>query len=478
MKNKLNDKLIITIVVLICSFAYLSFAWNSNVWMDEAFTATLAHNTFKEVIRLSMLDTLPPLYNIILWFTTTVFGYTVPVMKITSILPMIGVMIIGATTLRKRFNLTTSISFVLLVTCMPLMFNYGVEIRMYSLGFLFATASGIYAYEVISESTFKNWTLFTIFSVLAGYSHHFAFVAVGAVYFLLLLNFIFFDRKHIIRWFKCLGVTFLLYLPCLVVTLTQFSRVSGYFTMPDITISLFLQYVLYPYIVGFTPATILCILLMLSFLVYTIYSIFILKEYTPENIYSICTFLIYYGVLLFGTLVCKIMTANIFVDRYLFFSTGLLWMIVAIQTGKLPSKLRIIPIVVILIIGICSYIIEFKVEYSNSSNEEIEFLKSNVSEGDVFFGIGGHEEMENCIPFLSLLGGENSLTYVYPLENALRTASENDVTLWISVLDGYSVSNLENELIDSFGYKLNSVAIFEFDRYKCTLYKAVPKTNN
>jgi len=473
MNKKISETKIAYLAVILCSACYLSLVFNTNVWMDEAFTAALAHHSFKEVIYLSMMDTLPPLYNIILWLTTSLFGYTVTVMKITSVIPMIGVMILGATTVRKRFNLTTALSFILLVTFMPLMLNYGVEIRMYSLGFFFATASGIYCYEVLCESCLKNWTLFVIFSSLAGYSHHFAFVSVGFIYLFLLLHYFFADRKNILRWFKCLGFTFLLYLPCLIVTLTQFSRVSGYFTMPDITLSLFIQYVLYPYMVGITPATVLCGLLMMLAFCYTVIRFLLKKDRSASAIYSMCCFSVYYGVLLFGTIVCKIMTANIFVDRYLFFSTGLLWMIVAITIGKLKSKLQtILCFVVILIIGICSYIVEYKVEYSNSANEEISFLDENINKGDVFFGIGGHEEMENCIPFLSLLGEGNDLTFVYPLDNAIKTAKDANVTLWISVLDGYEVSDEEKALLEAGGLTLQKAADFDFDRYSCTLYRA------
>lgn len=476
MNKKISDVKIISVIVVFCSAVYLSLVWNSNVWMDEAFTASLAHHSFKEVIYLSMMDTLPPLYNIILWLTTSIFGYTVPVMKITSVLPMIGVMIIAATTLRKRFNLVTASSFILLITAMPLMLNYGVEIRMYSLGFLFATASGIFCYEVICESTFKNWALFTVFSVLAGYSHHFAFVAVGFVYLFLLLYYFFLDRKHIKRWFICLGFTILLYLPCLIVTLTQFSRVSGYFTMPDITLSLFIQYVLYPYIVGITPATCLCILLMFACLLYTAYTLFVKKDYSLITIYSLACFAIYYGVLIFGTIVCKIMTANIFVDRYLFFSTGLLWMIVAITIGRLSKNYQQWAMIsLIFILGICSYIVEFKVEYSNSADEEIAFLDENVSYGDIFYGFGGHEEMENCIPFLSLLGEGNDLTFVYPLDNALETANKLNVTLWISIIDNYELSSEEKAMIDNAGYDIEEASDFKFDRYDCKLYKLVRK---
>ena len=99
------EKKIIIIAGILLSAVYLSLVWNNNVWMDEAFTASLVHTDFAGVIRESMNDTLPPLYNIILKLSTNVFGYTIPVMKITSVIPMILTVLIGATTVRKRFGL-------------------------------------------------------------------------------------------------------------------------------------------------------------------------------------------------------------------------------------------------------------------------------------------------------------------------------------------------------------------------------------
>ena len=184
---KENEKKIIIIAFIILSAVFLSLIFNNNVWMDEAFTASLVHADLGTVLRQSMKDTLPPLYNILLKLMTDVFGYAVPVMKITSVIPMIATLFIGASVVRKRFGFLTALLFMMCLTFMPLMMYFGVEIRMYSMGFFFAFASGVYAYEVAAEGTKKNWILFTVLSVLAGYTHHFAFVTVAFAYLFLLL---------------------------------------------------------------------------------------------------------------------------------------------------------------------------------------------------------------------------------------------------------------------------------------------------
>ena len=45
-----TEKKIIAAAFVILSGIYLSLIWNNNVWMDEAFTASLVHTDFAGVI--------------------------------------------------------------------------------------------------------------------------------------------------------------------------------------------------------------------------------------------------------------------------------------------------------------------------------------------------------------------------------------------------------------------------------------------
>ena len=460
------------ILFLILSGLFVSLVWNNNVWMDEAFTASLVNTDLAGVISRSMADTLPPLYNIILKLMTMVFGYRIPVMKITSVIPMIATLAIGATTVRKRWGERTAVLFMMFVTLMPLMFYYGVEIRMYSLGFFFATGSAVYAYEAVSDGSRRSWIVFTILSVLSGYSHHFAFVATGFTYLFVLVYFVVFCRKRIREWLWCLLATFMLYLPCLIVTLKQLSRVSGYFSMPDVDPAMFVQYAVYPYTVGFTPISALCALVMASAIVLFAISLRDKENRGEKMLYPLFCFATYYGVLLFGTVVSKIMTANIFVDRYLFFSTGILWLFAAIILGRSDIRVYTGAIIATVIIGACTYGIEIRTEYGNSADEEIAFLRDNVSEGDVYYSIGGHEEMQNCIPFYTYIEKDTpDLTFEPSLDKAIEMSDELGSTLWVSVLDGFSPSVDDLRTLADKGLSMIKAADFEFDRYKCEMYK-------
>lgn len=451
--------------------SYISLIFNNNVWMDEAFTASLVNTDMAGVIERSMADTLPPLYNIYLKIMTDIFGYTIPVMKLASVIPMILTMLLSVTVVRKRHGNKVSSIFTAALFSMPYLMYFGVEIRMYSLGFFFATASGIFAYEVIYDSCLKNWIWFTLLSVLAGYSHHFAFVTVGFVYLYILLYYITRDRANIKRFFICLLATFILYLPCLIVTLKQISAVSGYFSMPEVTLSVFIKYMYYPYTVGVKVLSVLLVLTVLYLAVKCIIRIFKEPEKSGADMYALFIFMIYYGVLLFGTAVSRIMTANIFVDRYLFFAFGLIWLFFSIEGANLTAKSDVIKtaafyifLVFTLVIGIFVYRSEREIEYKVNPDEMISYLNENIREGDALVISADTEALYWCLNFYKpgFINCKN-------IDEAMTLLNDGECeNVWIAVdiscgatLEELGLSTQNPELIDDF----------LFDRYEMELYR-------
>lgn len=446
-------------LVIIGAIVYLSLVFNQNVWLDEAFTASLVRTDMAGVLERSMADTLPPLYNILLKLTTDIFGYTVPVMKITSVVPMIITMLLSATVVRKRHGFKASSLFTVALFTMPNLLFFGVEIRMYSLGFLFATASGIYAYEFIKDYNIKNLIIFTVMSVLAGYSHHFAFVSVGFVYLFMLLYYFFAERENIKRWFICVILTVILYFPCLVVTLKQFKSVSGYFSMPDVTLSVFIKYARYPYTVGNTVSSIILLISVAAMFIYTVLRV---KSKQFDDGYALCLFLVYYGVLVFGTIVSKLMTANIFVDRYLFFAHGMLWLFFAIEAGKF-TKYYYVLVGVVVLAGIFGYEREYHIEYDTNPDKVIAYLDANIQDGDVLYTIEDNEEMAFCLPFY-----DEKLTNYEDLSEAVKASEDAGSDIWLTVID---YSDYDFGELDKYNLKAVDPEEFTFDRYSFTMYR-------
>ncbi|HOO27627.1 MAG TPA: hypothetical protein PLU43_04125, partial [Lachnospiraceae bacterium] len=178
-------------------------------------------------------------------------------------------------------------------------------------------------------------------------------------------------------------------------------------------------------------------------------------------------FLTYYGVLLFGTIVSKLMTANIFVDRYLFFASGLIWLFFAIEAGSLRKDFIYIILVFEIFIGVIGYYQEYRLEYAEGIDTLKTYLDASVEKNDILYTLEDYEELAYCLPFY-----EQTLTNYEDLSEAVKAADSTQGTIWCAVMDEYEY---DESLFDSYGLKMEFVGEFRFDRYQFKLYKLIKK---
>lgn len=182
-----------------------------------------------------------------------------------------------------------------------------------------------------------------------------------------------------------------------------------------------------------------------------------------SDIYALSMFLVYYGVLVFGTIVSKIMTANIFVDRYLFFAHGMIWLFFAIEAGKF-KKYYYVFVILFILSGVAGYVNEYHIEYDTNPDAIISYLNDNVEDGDVLYAYEDNEEMKFCLPFY-----DERLTSYDELKDAINAAKSSGATLYISVINykDFIPADIENQ-----GLSVEFIDTFSFDRYTFDLYKA------
>lgn len=442
------------ILAITGSVLYISLIFNNNLWLDEAFSASLIRTNFREILNRSMNDTLPPLYNLLNKCMTLLLGYNAPAMKFNSVLPMLLLFVLSITVIRKHFGNIASCLFTLCISGMPYLFYFGVEIRMYSWGLFFTTASGIFAFLVVRQHSLKNWILFTLFSVCAGYTHHFAFVSVGFVYLVLLLYFIIQDRPRIRSWIICLFFTGLLYFPCLLITLKQFKKVNGYFSMPEVTLRSFLRYFIYPFTTGLTPLSIVLILVFAALLLFHII------KYRKSEISILCasTLFIWIGTICFGSLASLLLSSNIFTERYMVPSLGLLWLGFSLAGSQLGKKLLIPLFLMIILVDATTYISQYRQEYASGVTEMTSFFDQNISAMDGYLISEDDYQIEICF------------RYYYPdlKKYDVDHIKEIKGTIWYFLVDGFEE---DFDKVKAQGYSSEYIGNFTFDRYHFKLYK-------
>lgn len=460
MSVKKKENIILISLFFICSALYISLIFNNNLWLDEAFSAALVRNDYAGVLKASANDTLPPLYNLLNKTMVTLFGYHSCVMKLNSAIPMILTMLLALFPVRRHFGLRVSAVYMICLTGMPYMLYYGVEIRMYSWGLFFVTASGVFAYDAYKTNRRLPWCLFVLFSLGAGYTHHFAFVSVGFVYLFLLAAFFASGKKRVLHWCCALAATAVLYLPCLFTTLQQMKRVNGYFSMPDITFSFLLKCLRYPFVTEITPLSLLLLAAYLLMPAWAWLQCRSLRRMLPG---LLCP-AVYLGTLAFGAAASSLLSSNIFSDRYLIPSLGLFWLGFSVFCQAAGRKTLPLLFMLLALVTTKSYVKQFQLEYQPGVEEMTSYFNKNIKKDDGYLIYEDNYQIEICF------------RYYFPDLKKYDWNSISDIRgdAWYLEVPGF-----EEELLmaPSYGYSAEPKGSFSFDRYTFRLYR-LKKTDN
>ena len=460
MKKYISEQKILYLMAISGAIIYISLIFNNNLWMDEAFSSVLVHTDFASMMERSANDTLPPLYNILNWIMTTLFGFYPAVLRLSSIIPVICVLFLSANKIYRRFNFFTCAIFMICITGMPSMLNYGTEIRMYALSLFFVTAAGIYAIECFYDSSVKNYIFLAGFTLGAAYTHHFAFVSCGGIYFFLLLALFFANKekfKALKGWFISLIFIGILYLPNLFITLKQMSRVNGYFSMPDFSLSLIVSCIKTPFI---TTATIFSAILLLVYIILPVI-VFYQKKRISALLPGLCCTMVFVFTMTFGLLVILILKSNIFTPRYLFPSYGMLWLGFAIFAGQIEYKKKLNILLSCFMIVICAitYHSQFCEEYRPGVDHMTQYFYENIDmQNDCYIIYEDNYQIEICF------------RYYFPefKKTSVDNTDECNGNIWYLQVPGFED---KADTINNAGYQKEYVGDFNFDRYSFSLYK-------
>lgn len=124
-KNRYNN--LSYIIFTILSLFSISLIFNNNVWFDEAYTLSLIQHNYSEVIEILKSDMHPPLYFISLKFFCEIFGYSILVTKIFSVLGYIATLLLGCTVVKKHFGSDTSMVYMLTIGAIPMSLYFSVQ---------------------------------------------------------------------------------------------------------------------------------------------------------------------------------------------------------------------------------------------------------------------------------------------------------------------------------------------------------------
>ncbi|WP_026653916.1 glycosyltransferase family 39 protein [Butyrivibrio proteoclasticus] len=340
-------------------------AFSVDIWYDELFSIEFAKRTVSELVGLTARDVHPPLYYILLRGMYLLLGGTgLPIetiAKLTSCIPFAILIIYSLTYIRKNFGFIASGIFSFAILTMPQMPEYTTEIRMYSFAVLFVTAALLHGFGLMKSMTdagntkwdIKNSLGLFLFGVAAFYSHYYAGMSVGIIYFLLIVWMVLFYLKamkeHIKINFKVLAsvviamnLTVIAYVPWLFALSKQISTVKNNYWIQPVGLRSFLsaaKYIFTPYYTEKSMQMFAAVMMIIFTVALAAWTFFKGWDDKLTKHQCIMAFLVL-PLLILGGLVASWLIRPVFVNRYMIPAFGCFWLSIAIMIGKALEQKR------------------------------------------------------------------------------------------------------------------------------------------
>lgn len=461
-KDRKQENIFFAVFIILGTLIYGTLIFNENIWLDEAWSMLMARDTYWGLTKTTAVMQHPPLYYYFLKIVMDIFGETIWILKLVSILPVTLLMVFSMTKIRRYFGSIAAAIFIFSLITMPQMLRYGVQLRMYTWAMLFLTIAGVAAYEVLKEHSLRNWAKVTVFSLLAAYTHYYALVAAAFLYLWLLIYFIVKERRYLKQWFICAGVTILFYLPWMIVLIKQVMLMTEDYWIEPITFAHFMIYIKFPFVVGND---------LLSFLLVVIFGAvgirFLLRKKAAEDWYPFFGGITALGILAAGLTVSFIIRP-FYTNRYMFCALGLMWLFFAIEVSKLGRKWIAAILVCMALMGGVAYQIEWETEYAEGVDEFKEFADRNFGEDD--FIVNSNKDIGLCFqifyPEIPLYDAKNADITLKP--ELTEEYKKHSGTMWYFLTPGDD-AHMEGYL--DAGYEFDDMGQFSIDSCLFEIYK-------
>jgi putative inner membrane protein len=141
-----------------------------SVWFDEAYSIMVAKQSVGEAIRLTALDTHPPLYYLLLKAWACFFGWGELALRSLSVIFYGASITVAGGFIKKYFNARTAVYVLLTLLLTPLLMRYGFEIRMYAMASLIGVVATAMLVRAHSSKRWTDWLIYGALVALGMYT--------------------------------------------------------------------------------------------------------------------------------------------------------------------------------------------------------------------------------------------------------------------------------------------------------------------
>ena len=155
---------------LVAAALSLWIGLRQSVWFDEAYSIMVAKRSASEIIRLSALDTHPPLYYLILKIWANVFGWSELALRSLSVIFYGASIAVAGCFIKKHFNARAALYILTMLLLAPLLMRYGFEVRMYAMASLIGVAATAMLVRAHSSKRWTDWLIYGVLVALGMYT--------------------------------------------------------------------------------------------------------------------------------------------------------------------------------------------------------------------------------------------------------------------------------------------------------------------
>lgn len=341
----------------------------------EFFTLTLINFPISDLLNILGGDVNPPLYFLLLKALSKLTA-DFAILKVFSIIPYAIILFLSTFKLRKDYGwLTAGIFAFALAVMSEFLMTYSL-LRPYSWAMLFILLAFVFFKDIITTADKKSFILFSIFAILASYTHYYGLIAAIVLYLILLFHIMTYNRDKIKYLAISVIATIILYAPWIPTSINLLESMNPIGSLTGDSIIQSLAHFAYSGDTLFSIITVFVFLIVLAAY---------LKEKDDERKYVLYGTAAYFGTVLLVVLISFIIKP-ILATTGLVLASSILWLVISIMIGKIQNRrifmISLALICLIMVSGIATAISTGIDSYQSGlkQNEALdEILKDNNS---------------------------------------------------------------------------------------------------
>lgn len=391
MKKKISEFQFEYIIIVVFVIMSITICPHHSFNFDEFYTLSWCRISWSDFLYEVFHDTSPFLYYFMIRPIAVLTGQNIFIARLFSIIAFLIVLIIGATFVKKHFGKKAMFFYLVIIYMNPFMMQKSTEIRMYIWATAFTLLSGVYNYKLLTNPTRKDWIKFTVFSLLAAYTHYYAVLTMVFLYLGLLLFYLITRQKREIKnWFICSITTVISYLPFLLIAIFQIKESNGGWIPTPSSRLAPLKELFYS---EFNGSEYLYLAIMVSFTIFAF--IAFLRKKAPEFYWSLVCCSAIWGITAFGIIFGQLIKP-ILLSRYLIIPVCLLFLGIAPLVKYVNRYILLALCIPIVIIGGSRYQSTLVSVQADQTIDTLNFAEEHIMENDKIVLISGDDYLYNC----------------------------------------------------------------------------------